>query len=95
MFNNFINDGGYTGIGDKTFKRETFILKDLPTSDAKIEFRMLDDNEANDLQSEGIENVIPARFIDIWTRLEAFLGLKLSGHTFTLLDSSNLKDELF
>ena len=33
--------------------------------------------------------------IDIYTRLEIPLGLKLSGHTDTLTEASNLIDELY
>ena len=44
----------------------------------------------------GIEKIItPSNIIDIYTRLEILLGLKLSGHTDTLTEASNLIDELF
>ena len=33
--------------------------------------------------------------IDIYTRLEILLGLKLSGHTDTLTEASNLIDEKY
>ena len=39
--------------------------------------------------------IIPSNLIDIHTRLELLLGLKLSGHTDTLTESSNLIDELY
>ena len=39
----------------------------------------------NNLQGRGIEKIIiPSNIIDIYTRLEVLLGLKLSGHTDTL-----------
>ena len=38
---------------------------------------------------------IPSNIIDIYTRLEALLGLKLSGHTDTLTEASILIDELY
>ena len=38
--------------------------------------------------------IIPSNIIDIYTRLEVLLGLKLSGHTDTLTEASNLIDEL-
>ena len=48
------------------------------------------------LQGRGIEKIIiPANIIDIYTRLEVLLGLKLSGHTDTLTEASNLIDELY
>ena len=47
------------------------------------------------LKGRGIEkNDIPSNIIDIYTRLEILLGLKLSGHTDTLTDASNLTGEL-
>ena len=47
-------------------------------------------------QGRGIEKIIiPSNIIDIYTRLEVLLGLKLSGHTDTLTEASNLIDELF
>ena len=48
------------------------------------------------LEGEGIEKIIiPSNIIDIYTRLEVLLGLKLSGHTDTLTEASNLIDELY
>ena len=50
----------------------------------------------NNLQGRGIEKIIiPSNIIDIYTRLEVLLGLKLSGHTDTLTEASNLIDELW
>ena len=50
----------------------------------------------NNLQGKGIEKIIiPSKIIDIYTRLEILLGLKLSGHTDTLTEASNLIDELY
>ena len=39
--------------------------------------------------------MIPSNIIDIYTRLEILLGLKLSGHMHTLVEASNLIDELY
>ena len=47
------------------------------------------------LQGEGLKIIIPSNIIDIYTRLEILLGLKLSGHTDTLTEASNLIDELY
>ena len=45
-----------------------------------------------DLKGQGIEKlIIPSSIIDIYTRLEILLGLKLSGHIAT----SNLIDQLY
>ena len=52
--------------------------------------------KSNNLQDRGIEkSIIPSNIIDIYTRLEVLLGLKLSGHTDTLTEASNLIDELY
>ena len=43
------------------------------------------------LKGEGIQKIIiPSNVIDIYTRLEILLGLKLSGHTDTLTEASSL-----
>ena len=48
------------------------------------------------LTGQGIEKIIiPSNIIDIYTRLEVLLGLKLSGHTDTLTEASALIDELY
>ena len=49
----------------------------------------------NDLQGEGVKIIIPSNIIDIYSRLEILLGLKLNGHTDTLTEASNLIDELY
>ena len=52
--------------------------------------------EKHNLQGQGIVKlIIPSNIIDIYTRLEVLLGLKLSGHTNTLTESSNLIVELY
>ena len=53
------------------------------------------ENESNNLEGEGVKIIIPSNIIDIYTRLEILLGLKLSGHTDTLTEASNLIDELY
>ena len=48
------------------------------------------------LKGRGIEKIIiPSNIIDIYARLVVLLGLKLSGHTDTLSEASNLIDELY
>ena len=44
---------------------------------------------SNDLEGQGIKIIIPSNIIDIYTRLQALLGLKLSGHTDILTEASN------
>ena len=47
------------------------------------------------LEGQGMKIIKPSNIIDIYTRLEILLGLKLSGHTNTLTEASNLIDELY
>ena len=48
------------------------------------------------LKGRGVEKIIiPSNIIDIYTRLEVLLELKLSGHGGTLTEASNLFDELY
>ena len=47
------------------------------------------------LEGQGVKIIIPSNIIDIYTRLEILLGLKLSGHTDTLTEASNLIDEVY
>ena len=51
--------------------------------------------ESDNLEGEGVQKIIiPSNKIDIYTRLEVLLGLKLSGHSDTFTEASNLIDEL-
>ena len=98
MLYNIINDLGYTGIGDNKSKRKTFLTETLPRLVEDIQNRTFEEttnNSDNDLQGEGVKIIIPSNIIDIYIRLEILLGLKLSGHTDTLTEASNLIDELF
>ena len=72
-------------------------LYDLPKEIAKIRNPPLPaiENESDNLQGEGVKIIIPSNIIDIYSRLEILLGLKLSGHTDTLTEASNLIDELY
>ena len=53
------------------------------------------ENKSDNLEGEGVKIIIPSNIIDIYTRLEVLLGLKLSGHSDTLTEASNLIDELY
>ena len=50
--------------------------------------------EPDNLQGDGEKIIIPSNIIDIYTRLEILIGLKLTGLTDTLTEASNLIDEL-
>ena len=70
--------------------RDRYIKIDLDNN--IIKFSNLDTK----LKGRGIEKIIiPSYIIDILTRLEVLLGLKLSGHSDTLTEASNLIDELY
>ena len=74
-----------------------YALYNLPKAIAKIRNPILPaiENVFDDLHGEGVKFIIPSNVIDIYTRLEILLGLKLSGHTDTLTEASNLIDELY
>ena len=97
MLNNIIKDIGYTGIDDRESKRKTFFTKKLPKLVEKIQNKTFEEitDDSDDLHGEGVKIIIPSNIIDIYTRLEVLLGLKLSGHSDTLTESSNLIDELY
>ena len=97
MMNNIIRDLGYTGDDDRNSKRKLFFTKTLPKLVNDIQNRTFEEitDDSDDLQGEGVKIIIPSNIIDIYTRLEILLGLKLSGHTDTLTEASNLIDELY
>ena len=93
-----IRDLGYSGEGDRDSKRKIFFTKKLPKLVGDIQnktFEEINDDSDNDLQGQGVKIIIPSNIIDIYTKLEILLGLKLSGHTDTLTEASNLIDELY
>ena len=48
------------------------------------------------LRGKGVEKIIiPSNITDIYTRLEVLLGLKISGHSDTITEASNLFDALY
>ena len=97
MMYNIIRDLGYNGKGDRDSKRKTFLTKKLPKLVEVIQNKTLDEitDDSDKLQGEGVKVIIPSNIIDIYTRLQILLGLKLSGHTDTLTEASNLIDELY
>ena len=98
MMNNIKNDLGYTGLRDYPSKRKTFFTKTLPKLIEEIQNKTFEEitlDSDSDLQGEGVKIIIPSNIIDIYTRLEILLGLKLSGHTDTLTEANNVIDELY
>ena len=92
MLNNIINYLGYTGDGDRDSKRKTVLTITLPKSVDEIQNRTFDEIIS---EGQGVKFVIPSNIIDIYTRLEILLGIKLSGHADTLTEANNLIDELY
>ena len=69
---------------------DRYIKNDLDNDVSKIL------NIDTKLKGRGIEKkFIASGIIDVYSRLEVLLGLKKSGHTDTLTEASNLKDELY
>ena len=92
-----LKDVKYTGSGDRPSNRKSFFTIDLRKKVSEIQnirFNENTDDSDSDLQREGVKIIIPTNIIDIYTRLEVLLGLKLSGHTNTLTEASNLIVEL-
>ena len=96
MMYKIINDLGYTGIGDKPSKRKTYFTITLPKLVEEIQNKTFEEitDDLGDLEGQGVKIIVPSNIIDIYTRLEVLLGEKLSGHTDTLTEASNLIDEL-
>ena len=97
MMYNIISDLGYTSVGDRDSKRKTFFKKTLPKLVDEIQNKTFDElvDNSGDLRGEGVKIIIPSNILDIYTRLEVLLGLKLSGHTDVLTEANNLIDELY
>ena len=98
LMKNIIKNGlNYTGVGDKSSKRKKFLPITLPRMVEDIQNRTFEEiiDNSDKLEGQGVKKVIiSSNIVDIYTRLEIFLGLILSGHTDTLTQASNLIDEL-
>ena len=75
-------------------------LYNLPKASAKIRNPTLATIEniedvTDGLQGEKVKIIIPSDIIDIFTRSEVLLGLRLAGHSNTFTEASNLIDELY
>ena len=74
------------------------VLHDLPKAIAKIRnppLPTIENASDSDLEGRGRKIIITSNIFDMYTRLEVLLGLKLSGHSNTLREASNLLDELY
>ena len=63
---------------------------ELPKRKSKREAEF--QNKANDLKGLGMKIIIPFKKIELYTKLEVLLGFKLSRHTDSLTEASNLID---
>ena len=73
-------------------------LYDLPKAIDKIRnppLPSIENVSDSDLEGRGLKILIPSNIFDIYNRHEVLLGLKLSGHTDTLTEASNLIDDLY
>ena len=97
MLYNILKFVNYTGIGNRPSKRKKFFTMELPKKVSEIQNIKFDENtdDSDNLQGEGVKTFVPSIIIDIYTRLEVLLGLKLSGYTDTLTEASNLVDKLY
>ena len=93
MMNNIIKDLSHTGVKDRPSNRKTFFTKTLPKLVEENQYKIFDEN---DLEGQGfLKVIIPSNRIDVYTRLEVLLSLKLSGRSNTLAKTSNSIDELY
>ena len=78
-------------------RKEKHSSQILPKLVEQIQNKTFDEitDDSDNLQVEGVKIIIPSNIIDIYTRLEILLGLKLSGHSDTLTEASILIDELY
>ena len=100
VFDILMNVGFYDNIPKVGLKaaRMQDALRDLPKAIDKIRnppLPSIENVSDSDLEGQGVKIIIPSNIIDIYTRLEILLGLKLSGHLDTLTEASNLIDELY
>ena len=47
------------------------------------------------MHGEGMKFFNPSNMLDLYTRLEILLEVKLFGHTYTLTEASYLKDDIY
>ena len=85
------------GLNSARLKDAMFILPEAIGEIRNLPLPAIETKEivSDNLQGEEVKIFIPSNKIDFFTRLELLLGLKLSGHTDTLTEASNLIDELY
>ena len=104
-FSKILNDINYNPNEDNSSIRQKYIKNQLKsrvqnilkTPVAAIASGESDEYESleSDLEGNGTKTkVVPSDTDEIWTRLQVLLGLKLAGHTDTLIEASQLLDAL-
>ena len=96
--NKIIGELGYTGVGDRKPNRKTIFTITLPKIVEEMQNKSFEEyieNSDNDLEGEGIKIILSFNIVDIFTRLEILLRLKLSGHTDALTEGRNFLDEIY
>ena len=88
---NILKDLCYTGLKDKPSKRKNFVLNDVPNKVEKLQNISM---EEFNLQGLGLKIITSSNILDIYTRLEVSMGIKLSGHSDIFTEVSNFIDEL-
>ena len=86
---NFLTDLGYTRNRGKQTNQMQFFTRLIK------QFRDIKKEEPDKLEGQGLKIIIPSNIIDIYTRLEILIGLKLAGHSDILTEASALIDELY
>ena len=66
----------------------------MPEKVADIESQIIDKEESDVSEGQGLKIIITSNIIDIYTRIKVLLGKNLSGHTDKLTETSNLIEEL-
>ena len=90
------NELNLTGIADKSSKRKLFLIQKFPKIDENLQNKIFDEiiSDSDNLEGEGVEKlIIPSSIIDIYTRVEVLLAIKISGHINTLTEASNLLEQ--
>ena len=99
MYQNIVRSLGFDKYipkqGESKSGRYKYTKNNLDNHVNKILNRSIQSDFDSDLEGQGVKIIIPSNVIDIYTRLEILLGLKLSGHTDTLTEASALIDELY
>ena len=104
-FSEILNDINYNPNEDNSSTRQKYIknqLKSRVQNILKFPVAAIASGESDeyeslesDLEGNGTKTiVVPSDTDEIWTRLQVLLGLKLAGHTDTLIEASQLLDAL-